>query len=988
MYGLTSASVRTNERQPTAIMPPLNDVLTFITSNAGYHDVGDFLLDLIRSGTRRHMELVNQFIETRLDTVISELIVRRTHRKRMVVLEAFNKWSDAIFIFEISAIQSDPDCRLGARSLSPDQVGKFTFPALAMAYRKRAPRFFELLCRMINVLPADTAKFFSDVLGDNSEDETESQRQSRFKTLVVTIAIGIIAFGRARNCNTLQSIIGFYLFSTRTGKRTVAVLNRLGLSISYTTILDALDNNRKRVQQLLVERAATQPLFVTYDNMTNHNKVTGETLFNKSVMYCFTTAAIMFIRMPRSLAIRTGVNIAQLQAHNGILPDKKLPQETGQEYRVRKNIRTSTRGVPPQPGFGDRSTAIKASLLFKQNPDWKALKPTDLIDAKYISDDYWPNIAKGLIGKAVAKFFRAEATECLEQHGIAPKPVPVLFKIPATQSDVQTLVTMQLDESTVDGNYKVMTNIVCNQLGLTFEELSDKAIIISGDQMTVGRVQTCQDYRVRDEDDHMFRWAKPVPGFLHLRMALIHMIYLSNMGRKDGKEPGSMSRFIKLLSRTKVTAKCPDLNAAHDLLMQVGLGHILAALARLAGVTTIEQLGTKVSDGSWVGLIERLVDEMLSLDHVDKMRNEATEAGNTRYEQSERASAAAAAASAAAITSAVAAALLPAGGSQDTAAQRTASARAARAQSKKAAQKLRLQEQMRDRDIAHENALLLLTQFLIYLDGHSALRSGDSGRFEKHLDIVGVQFQGMPQLKNYRASTMDFNATRAIEWTPEMRELWLSNCFVNLAGKPNKFIAIDEFNEWVVRAIKRVYNPMGSIRSTKFTCERISPNVVSMRTSYRGVLKSSGAPDYGYKHSHVQDRHDVTAIFNLLVKEKVFTKTPGRISVVAPVDDETDDDLSDAETDTLALVPSTDTFMKGITALFSGEPVAKYVEGRELGLGGAVAADFTDPDAAETDDRISGNSGIFSRDVEFGFEPLVDDDGDDYDTRIEIEDFL
>ena len=66
-------------------------------------------------------------------------------------------------------------------------------------------------------------------------------------------------------------------------------------------------------------------------------------------------------------------------------------------------------------------------------------------------------------------------------------------------------------------------------------------------------------------------------------------------------------------------------------------------------------------------------------------------------------------------------------------------------------------------------------------------------------------FQGLPRLKNYRQATIDFNATRACEWTPEMDEFWLLNTSVNMSGKPDKFLAIDEFNEWIVRALKRVY---------------------------------------------------------------------------------------------------------------------------------------------------------------------------------------
>ena len=226
---------------------------------------------------------------------------------------------------------------------------------------------------------------------------------------------------------------------------------------------------------------------------------------------------------------------------------------------------------------------------------------------------------------------------------------------------------------------------------------------------------------------------------------------------------------------------------------------------------------------------------------------------------------------------------------------------------------------MKDRDLPYENAYLLLRDFLIYYDGYNALRSGDSGRFEKHLQMVGVMYQGMPKLKHYRQLILDFNAVRALEWTDEMRELWLSNAFVNLTGKPNKFIAIDEFNEWVVRAVKRVYNQHGSIPSTDFTCDIISPNVMPMRESYRGILKSSGAPDWGYKRSRVEINKDIEMVVHELSKGRVFTYTPGRTKLAG-----------------LPLVPDADTFMEGIEAIVTGDTIAKYVHAKLNDNGGYV----------------------------------------------------
>jgi hypothetical protein len=143
-----------------------------------------------------------------------------------------------------------------------------------------------------------------------------------------------------------------------------------------------------------------------------------------------------------------------------------------------------------------------------------------------------------------------------------------------------------------------------------------------------------------------------------------------------------------------------------------------------------------------------------------------------------------------------------------------------------------------------------------------------------------VMFQGLPKMKNYRYQTLDFKALRTRLWTEEMRELWLWNAVINLSGQQGKGIAIDEFNEWVVRAVKDIYNPTGSMQSTKFTCETISPNVISLREAAKGVLRSSGAPTWGYNHARVDDKRDIELIVEQLLKDDIFTFTPGRPSPI------------------------------------------------------------------------------------------------------------
>jgi hypothetical protein len=184
------------------------------------------------------------------------------------------------------------------------------------------------------------------------------------------------------------------------------------------------------------------------------------------------------------------------------------------------------------------------------------------------------------------------------------------------------------------------------------------------------------------------------------------------------------------------------------------------------------------------------------------------------------------------------------------------------------------------------------------------------------------------------------------------------NSVVNLSGKHGKFLAIDEFNEWIVRAVKDMYNVSGSMQSTKFTCEVISPNVIPLHHAAQNVLRSSGAPTYGYKHSRVDDKRDVKAILQHLLKEKVFCYTPGREVEVS---------------ENIRAIPSKDLYSSGIAALNDGVVLARYVKkklAQSAGEAGGVedAIEDNEPVDADDDGEDHEQGGLFgSQEPEWSF---------------------
>lgn len=900
-------------------LPEVQQVLEAIAAN-GYNSIGAFINDLIHQND--HLHPVVAKLATDLDQVIVNLANIPDLRSGMVRMLAIRELYEVRADEEMQLIQKHPLCKLGYKGISPANVADFSFSKLAYTYSDIAPLLWNLCCTLADVSVAEAHTFLkkgrnTDSLGDLDDDNESSespQRKQRLKVLVATVAIGVLAFGRSRNCNALQSIVGFYLYSTRTGKRPMGVCNHIGISVSYPTILEGLNYNAVANAESLRKRAANSPLLVTYDNMTNHNKVTGETLFNKAHMYCFTTAGVMFLRMPTSLACRTGTNLDTLRQYNLLALDQRLPGESPPEFLLRRRINQFSRDIPPQILDTEHNPALRRAYLLKPNPNWNTLAPTDFMDPE-IGMGYWPSLAEGILSQVVAAYFPKEVRECLKETNKAPAPIPAVYQIPIVRSDILTLATMPYDESSVEGNFQVMTDIAQRQLGLNMKDLLDKVIPISGDQLTLVRIKSGQQLRVRDLEDMRFQWAKTQPGSLHLRMSVVHLLFRSHMGRKDGQDLASLHRFIKLLGRTKIKdTKTPNLNASHDFLVHCGAGHILAAIMKECRADTLDDLAAKVKDGSWMASVKELVRKNMPLDHVDKLRDSAKEAGEQRFVPKE----------------------VPKVPRKGRTPEQRAADKVARDTLKVDEHKRKQDELRRDRDFVYENAWLFVRDYVIYYDGYLALRAGDSGRFEKHFQMVGAMFQGCSQMKNYRSATMEFNAVKAKEWTAEMHELWLLNCMVNFQGKPNKFIAIDEYNEWIVRAVKRVYNEKGSFQSTNFLCNVISLNIIGMHQCTRTLLEDTGAHNYGYKHKKVDERADIAMIVNQLVSDGVFTHHPGRSQI------------EDGE----LYHESKDTLMDGITALYTGPAIKNYIKLKTNELGGIIPDDIADGDDPSDEEDI------------------------------------
>ena len=159
--------------------------------------------------------------------------------------------------------------------------------------------------------------------------------------------------------------------------------------------------------------------------------------------------------------------------------------------------------------------------------------------------------------------------------------------------------------------------------------------------------------------------------------------------------------------------------------------------------------------------------------------------------------------------------------------------------------------------------------------------------------------------------------------------------------------------------LKATYNPTGTFQSTQFTCDVVSPNIISLRDSTHQILETSEASSGGYTHTHPNDQKDVFAILGQLLKEKVFHYDPNRKRA------------NDTK-------PSRDLYQDGVTALCTTGILAKYImkKVQRHGIVGGEAPTGTEEEEGDAGNRdYSENFWLWN--LEAG-----DDGGEEFETGL------
>src|SRR5271156_1933218 len=102
--------------------------------------------------------------------------------------------------------------------------------------------------------------------------------------------------------------------------------------------------------------------------------------------------------------------------------------------------------------------------------------------------------------------------------------------------------------------------------------------------------------------------------------------------------------------------------------------------------------------------------------------------------------------------------------------------------------------------------VLLLQHGLVLRVFDEAVRKGDSGLMLSAVSFFTIWLQGTGS-DNYKCGLLRLITQLRKVWSERFSKFWMENCLVNLSGKRNAFMPLDQLDEYMVWEVKDRMQP-------------------------------------------------------------------------------------------------------------------------------------------------------------------------------------
>ncbi|CAE6410155.1 unnamed protein product [Rhizoctonia solani] len=374
--------------------------------------------------------------------------------------------------------------------------------------------------------------------------------------MAISIVGSVLWIKRSQKANYFAKGFGAYLYGSGTHAATINVLNRCGLSVSYSTLMESLESLNSSCIKRFRQVAAHCRSFFMWDNINLPSNIVEQRIKNAG-------------------SFESGTSASLVEFH-------------------------------PPPGCGPE--AIDEAL----DPDKYLSALASAPDLKYSDVESTSEDRKNLRNE-----FAFEAIRILVEHGgdrfkqykrVNLDQRPLIWPLlPPRITCVYPLPTIHKEQASASGNATIIEEIR-RVTGLEISEIFRRRIcVVTGDLLTISRVLSVRDVRtlymrtpahVKDPQESL-SYMVPFCGLFHTRITAATAILHTHFGKPNARPkdaPISLWRHNEILKRKNIPIQQPvNYRTAQDLTFHSLYARILDVIRIESGCNTLDEFGDELN---------------------------------------------------------------------------------------------------------------------------------------------------------------------------------------------------------------------------------------------------------------------------------------------------------------------------------------------------------------------------------------------------------
>lgn len=313
--------------------------------------------------------------------------------------------------------------------------------------------------------------------------------------------------------------MGMFLFSCNTSRSTFSILNRIGISVAYSTTKQRLDDLGSRALNklhIIADLALAGKAFfcIIYDNINKHLRAWNQTIDNENHVQNGTAGTMVMLE----------------DVEDGALDLKEYHERC--EAKVRQKLTMAILEDDIEKSRDELERAGVGMVIRILTQHVTSLSPHT---------------------KAVEKGFQTRWS---------------VFRLRLRKTTIHPLQTTAIDESSTRGNGEVVRDFLLRQLGMLEEKIAKFIWIFRGDQLSVGRLRFWKLYNKentkRDDGFFFYKWILPLAELWHTKWAFLRCMFRVHWKESLESEAHGLSQDARYLQR-KINPKECDFYPAHRL---------------------------------------------------------------------------------------------------------------------------------------------------------------------------------------------------------------------------------------------------------------------------------------------------------------------------------------------------------------------------------------------------------------------------------------